>query len=398
MSDKKFIDLFAGCGGLSLGLRRAGWKSLFAVEANPDAFLTYSKNHLKDASDWPDWLPQVAHRIEDVLGNYRTELAALKGSVQLVAGGPPCQGFSMAGRRRANDPRNQAVNHYLEFLKLVEPQMVLLENVRGFMTMRHERDDTYSQYAKIELEKLGYEVDSKLLIASDWGVPQRRPRFFIVAWKSNGDTEQDPFADLELQRESFLLARKLPTKRAVTVGEAIGDLTISTATLIDNLDGGVGGFKQIDYKPPKKKTGYLAQMRKGAQGSLSDLRLPKHSDVVRQRFADILASCRPGYPLTVEDRKRYNMQKRSLIPLSAEMSSRTITTLPDDMIHYSEPRILTVRECARLQSFPDSFKFYGPYTTGGDRRQYSCPRYTQVGNAVPPLLAEALGEMLMELS
>lgn len=397
MSDRRFIDLFAGCGGLSLGLRRAGWESLFAVEANADAFLTYSENHLKDETDWPDWLPKTSHRIEDVLETYHTELEALKGSVQLVAGGPPCQGFSMAGRRRSNDPRNKAVNHYLKFLKLVEPQIVLLENVRGFMTMRHERDDTYSQYAKIELEKLGYSVKSKLLIASDWGVPQRRPRFFIVAWKADGETEQSPFEHLEIQRESFLRARKLPTKRPVTVGEAIGDLTISTATLVDNVDGGVSGFKQIDYKAPKKTTGYLAQMRKGAKGNLSDLRLAKHSDAVRQRFADILASCRPGHPLTVEDRKRYNMQKRSLIPLAENMSSRTITTLPDDMIHYLEPRILTVRECARLQSFPDSFKFHGPYTTGGDRRQHSCPRYTQVGNAVPPLLAEALGEMLMGL-
>lgn len=336
MSDKKYIDLFAGCGGLSLGLRRAGWKSIFAVEANEDAFLTYKNNHLQNDKAWPDWLPQTAHRIEEVIKNHRADLESMKGQITLVAGGPPCQGFSMAGRRRANDPRNQAVNHYLEFLKLVEPKMVLLENVRGFMTMRHEREDTYSKYVEIELEKLGYQVSSKLLLASDWGVPQKRPRFFIIAWKADHAKKVNPFSILHAHREKFLTARKLPTKRAVTVGEAIGDLRVYPAKLVANEDGGVKGFEQIDYISPKKKGAYLAQMRKGARGKLGDLRLPRHSNAVRNRFSDILENCRPGYPISAEDRKKYNMLKRSLIPLSREMPSRTITTLPDDMIHYSE--------------------------------------------------------------
>lgn len=393
-----FIDLFAGCGGLSLGLRKAGWKPLFAVEAHADAFATYRHNHIGSDHSWPDWLPMGPMRIEQVIEDHRSQLEELAGHVGLVAGGPPCQGFSTAGRRRPDDPRNQMVRHYLDFLSLVQPSFVLLENVRGFTTMQHEDAGSYADHVFNELEKLGYDVWNDLLMASDWGVPQRRPRFFFVAARKGLLAGVDPFLRLRVARKDFLNERGLPTDREVTAAEAIGDLRVAGKRLKVCEDGGVSGFEEIEYSPPDQPAGYVGMMRSGAAGQPSGLRLPRHSSAVKSRFSEVLRTCPAGRPLTPEHRAHLGMKKRSLTLLAADKASCTITTLPDDIIHYAEARILTVRECARLQSFPDSFEFMGPYTTGGPQRRNACPRYTQVGNAVPPLLGEAIGEMLLGLA
>ena len=121
------------------------------------------------------------------------------------------------------------------------------------------------------------------------------------------------------------------------------------------------------------------------------MRLARHREDVRARFARIISECRQGVRMDDESRKTYRLKKHRIYPMAAGQPAPTITTLPDDILHYSEPRILTVRECARLQSFPDWFAFKGKFTTGGDRRTKECPRYTQVGNAVPPYLARAIG-------
>src|SRR5258708_29034612 len=130
-----FIDAFAGCGGLSLGLLRAGWHGLFAIEKDRFAFETLKANFLAERSrysyNWPDWLEQRPWCIEDFLKQHRSSLARLRGRVELLAGGPPCQGFSSAGRRRAVDPRNELVERYLELIELVQPKIVLMENVLG---------------------------------------------------------------------------------------------------------------------------------------------------------------------------------------------------------------------------------------------------------------------------
>lgn len=122
------IDLFAGCGGLSLGLYQAGWQGLFAIEKNAFAFETLKFNLIdnKNHFDWPEWLPQKAHDINDVLKKNAKQLKALRGQVDLVAGGPPCQGFSMAGKRVEDDLRNQLVFSYIKFIKLVRPKMLLI--------------------------------------------------------------------------------------------------------------------------------------------------------------------------------------------------------------------------------------------------------------------------------
>jgi DNA (cytosine-5)-methyltransferase 1 len=110
----------------------------------------------------------------------------------------------------------------------------------------------------------------------------------------------------------------------------------------------------------------------------------------------MLAECQPGKKVSAQYRAANDLNKVCIVPMAADQPAATLTTIPDDMIHYSQPRVLTVRECARLQSFPDWFQFKSKYTTGGKRRKVECPRYTQVGNAVPPLLGEALGRALKE--
>ncbi len=130
-----FIDIFAGCGGLSLGLMQAGWTGLFAIEQDVNAFQTLHDNLLLSNTayqfEWPSWLPKTPHSVTDVLGKYRNNIASLEGHVDMLVGGPPCQGFSMAGRRDPNDPRNRLVEAYLEFVNLIKPRIVLIENVRG---------------------------------------------------------------------------------------------------------------------------------------------------------------------------------------------------------------------------------------------------------------------------
>jgi DNA (cytosine-5)-methyltransferase 1 len=132
-------------------------------------------------------------------------------------------------------------------------------------------------------------------------------------------------------------------------------------------------------------------MQRDFKGAMDSMRLARHREDVRTRFAKILKECPQGVRMNEANRERFGLKKHRIYPMCSTQPAPTITTLPDDVLHYSEPRILTVRECARLQSFPDWFEFKGKYTTGGALRKKECPRYTQVGNAVPPLLARALG-------
>jgi DNA (cytosine-5)-methyltransferase 1 len=130
-----FIDLFAGCGGLSLGMSLAGWQGVFAIEKADDAFKTFEANFLSGPAsirfEWPNWLEKRAHSIEDVLRNHEADIRRLRGSIDVVAGGPPCQGFSFAGRRNKNDPRNRLFEQYVQFVSDVQPKVVVLENVNG---------------------------------------------------------------------------------------------------------------------------------------------------------------------------------------------------------------------------------------------------------------------------
>ncbi|MCO1334535.1 DNA cytosine methyltransferase [Microbulbifer sp. OS29] len=399
-----FIDLFSGCGGLSLGLLSSGWRGLFAVERSPHAFSTYRHNLVDNKKfnfDWPSWLPCREVDVEVLIKKYSVNLKGLKGKVDLIAGGPPCQGFSPAGRRNPDDPRNKMAENYIKIVKIVKPKMLLLENVRGFNipfngTSGNDESIPYSEVVKRRLEAVGYNVEYQVVLSADWGVPQLRPRFILIAVRSDIGINWSPFITLKENRKDFLLKRGLNPNRPVTVKQAIDDLKVSNKELIDCIDSDVKGFKQILYRSPKGGSRYIKLMRKGMKPDRmpNSLRIPKHRPEVIDRFSQILTESPKGKSLSPEIRAKFKLKKHTITPLCPNKPAATITTLPDDILHYEEPRIPTVREMARLQSFPDWFDFLGRYTTGGKFRREMCPRYTQVGNAVPPLLGEALGELM----
>ncbi|ACA15992.1 DNA-cytosine methyltransferase [Methylobacterium sp. 4-46] len=392
------IDLFAGCGGLSLGLGAAGFSILFSVEAHPDAFATYRHNLLDARPDqhvWPSWLEKRAWRAEELFTTHRAELVGLRGKVDLLAGGPPCQGFSTNGLRHPDDPRSAMVDVYLQYVAAVQPRLVLLENVVGFRSMKHRTGGSYSDYVTRELDRLGYQAWSDVLRAADWGVPQRRPRFVLLAAPKGTLPGVDPLQRLRVARKSFLVSRKLGPK-STGAEAAISDLVEVDDDLELDDEWGKFGFRKL-RRAESISSAYQELMRLGCHNQPSDMRLPRHSAASTRRMQDILDTCERGVCLRPGDRLRLGIAKRSTTPLDAGAPAPTISTLPDDFVHYARPRSMTVREHARLQSFPDWFEFRGPYTTGGPQRKGACPKFTQVGNAVPPLLAEALGETLRAL-
>ncbi len=401
----RFVDLFAGCGGLSLGLSMAGWQGVFSVEKSVDAFATFSANFCNEDArykfDWPEWLPVEATTTAKLLSDHRSKLAALRGEIDLLAGGPPCQGFSTAGKREGEDPRNRLADEYAEIVELVQPKYILLENVRGFQMPFAEDELAYSDRVALRLAnsgEFGYEVFSELLDASDYGVPQMRKRFIMIGIRKDlNHCHEDPIKLVKENNPRFREVRHL-NGHQIGVSEAISDLEIRGQQLRDYEP--FPGFKTIKYNGRRNLTDFQRLMRADVdQGFDPDsMRLPNHRPEIVKRFSTILKNCPKGVTLSAENRKKYSTKKQCLTPLHPKKLARTVTTLPDDMIHYSEPRILTVRENARLQTFPDWFSFRGKYTTGGHRRKSECPRYSQVGNAVPPLLAEALGETLREIA
>lgn len=393
-----FIDVFAGCGGLSLGLLQAGLQGILAVEHDEYAFETLKANLLVDNArhrfSWPSWLPKKPITVEALLTQHETELKALRGSIDIMAGGPPCQGFSSAGRRRIDDPRNQLFESYVELVKLMQPRVLLIENVRGFtVDFQGKGKGEISNYAD-ELRALlskEYHVCEQLLDLSRFGVPQLRTRYFLIAFQI-GMGVKNPFDLLEERLPSYL--RSLRLQVPVSSWAAISDLEIDRGGAQPSRD--TAGFEEICYTAPI--THYQRLMASDSDGP-SDLRLARHKKEIVERFATIIelshAEGRLNTTISEDIRIRFGIKKRALRVLDPDRPSPTITSMPDDLLHYKEPRTLTVRENARLQGFPDWFEFRGKYTTGGDRRRREVPRFTQVANAVPPLVARAIGEMLV---
>ena len=382
----------------------AGWKGVFSVEKSDDAFSTFKHNLCEDGGRyqfaWPDWLPCKPTTTGALIQDFGNQLKALRGSIDLIAGGPPCQGFSMAGLRGSDDPRNRLTEEYIQIVRLVEPKFLLLENVRGFQRAFTEDELAYSERVAQSLSsagEYGYEVYSELLDTSQFGVPQMRKRFIMICIRKDVCSyDEDPLKKLKASIPEFRDHRSL-NGHHIGVREALSDLEIRDVTPTEYPDN--PRFKQIKYTGRRKLTAFQSLMRADLDSRFApdSLRLANHRAEIVERFKQILAECPRGKALSPENREKYSTNKQCLTPLHPTMLARTVTTLPDDMIHYSEPRILTVRENARLQTFPDWFAFKGKYTTGGHRRKHECPRYTQVGNAVPPLLAEAVGETLIKL-
>ena len=397
------IDLFAGCGGLSLGLYQAGWEGLFAIEKNAFAFETLKFNLIENKKhfQWPDWLPQTEHDINEVLEKYPKQLEALRGKVDLVAGGPPCQGFSMAGKRVEDDVRNQLVFSYIKFIELVQPKMILFENVKGFTyafdkgKSASSENEPYSHKVICGLGDLGYNVKPHVIDFSEYGVPQRRKRFILVGIRKELGSPDRFEALLKANRDEFLAQKGLSCIN--TLHDAISDLLRSNGEVPSpdrkGFYSGIYGKKNLTAYQKWMRDNY-PKTHKIADSHSFAKQTPDKINCYKRLLAEYPQR---GKRIDGEAREQWGIKQRGITILDPNVVSPTITGSPDDYLHYSEPRIMTVRECARIQSFPDWYEIKKKYTTGGKMRKLEVPRYTQIGNAIPPLFAEQAGIVLKQM-
>ena len=390
-----YIDLFAGCGGLSTGLLEAGWTGLFVVEKNVDAFATLRHNLINRTNHfkWPNWLTVSEHDIDEIIRNHGEDLIDLRGSVKLIAGGPPCQGFSMAGRRDKNDQRNKLVKSYIKFIRLVEPEAIVFENVYGFTVNFKDKKGTkqYSSYVVRALKRSGYKTHYNIINMANYGVPQNRKRFILVALKHGNP--KDVFTYLQSNRFDFCNTKGITT--TTSISDAISDLEKAHGTApcpdMKGFQSGLYGQVQSSYQN-------LLRQGAGQIGAVADShRFVNHRKDTIDLHKRLLTSAPRGKRITPANCPVEGLNRRGVTVLDPREPAPTITSIPDEIIHYNEPRILTVREHARIQSFPDWFEFKGKYTSGGISRKKEVPRYTQVGNAVPPLFAEQIGIALLHV-
>lgn len=404
-----YIDFFSGCGGLSLGLGSSGWNGVFAIEIDPMAFQTFKHNLIDSKSirhhfdSWPEWLSVEPHAIEDVLEDpsIRSNLLSLSGKIMLVAGGPPCQGFSVAGARNGKDPRNLLVFKQIEAIKILKPSFVIIENVGGFekrFVSRPSDDRTISvaEEALNELIKAGYNVGKVRVNAANCGVPQVRHRVILFGISKEllpdvnaAELFEDTLAKVAIEQRQEL---GLAVDRYVNVKEAISDLAGDETV----SDPEFPNYKTCRYL--KVESAYQELMRK----NVSSLEIPtshrfnKHSAKIIDLIKLAQKTQLPGR-LSKDFLYENNCHSNKRYVLDTTIPSSTLTTAPDELFHYKQPRIVTLREMARLQSFPDDFSFYGRYTLNGPSRGIDVPRNAQIGNAIPPLVGRAFGKAIMEI-
>lgn len=345
MASPSFLDLFSGAGGLSLGLSRAGWEPLLAVDHWPDAVATYRRNfHDHDIVDMD---------IRDLTAARCAQL--LEESPEWVVGGPPCQGFSTVGKRRRYDPRNLLVGEFHRIVKTLRPAGFVLENVLGLKDMGFE-SDVIALFAE-----LGYDVTFHVLRAADHGVPQLRRRVVFVG-----------------HRERGFFRRPAPTLREaeyVTVWDAIGDLPAV----------GPGDTAWAYDRPPS--TAYQYDMRRGSEALQGHTASNHPAHLVRAISFIPDGGNRRAIPDDLQPRSGFHNSYSRLssghpaVAVTSNMGKPSATRC----IHPFQDRGLTAREGARLQSFPDRYWFEGGVTS----------QRLQIANAVPPLLAEMLGDRLL---
>ena len=426
------IDLFCGAGGCSEGLLQAGFHILFSSDISDMVEATYTNRHkqlglIQGENTWFE-----RSDIKDLSGDIiRDRISRLKifengpiPEIDLIIGGPSCQGFSRAGRRDKSDPRNMLFGEYVRVINDIRPKYIVLENVEGFMDMQfldyvgltgiHYPDGSITpDILRSELFEIGYDtLEPKVLNAAAFGVPQRRNRAIFIGYRRGLEAPIYPVPILE-------------EKEYIYLKDAISDL------IHDDI---------IRKKNSKKLSQYQKESRLGRTPDINgktikstkflNNELSKLTDVVTERFS-LFKEGETGSNL----RKRIKTEgidisdKPALISLCSEKlnldkidvvkkfstacdddmaidilltkknvrqrwdskkPSSTVVSIADDYISPWEARTFSVREMARCQSFDDSFEFLGKRTTGGLKRRVEIPQYTQVGNAVPPLLAKAV--------
>lgn len=431
------VDLFAGCGGLSLGFENAAFTPVFVNELNKDAISTYLLNrhhelggedfaengalHCNDAHDLKGkrleqlisdlaCIPEIDFRFD----NGVSETSGAGSTLDVLAGGPPCQGYSGIGIRRSyavdrkEIPSNHLYGRMAQIIRRLRPRIFLFENVRGLLNARWTREDGDLIFpeVKIEFRKIpGYEVRWSLVYAKDYGVPQNRPRVLLVGIRKDilsACSFLDPAADPEdAVNCGFLPAGE--SGAFPDLSELLGDLVdTKVPAILRSGDFKPGPFETRTY-PRAAKTDIQKYLRSPPSWDpdrrlvLTEQEYSKHKWEVVDKFDHMLKNS-GAIP------EKYQTKKFSQRVLKERWGNGepniTATSLPDDYVHYCQPRILTVREWARLQLFPDWYLFSGKRTTGGIRRagnplaglfDREVPKYTQIGNAVPVALAERVG-------
>lgn len=406
------IDLFAGCGGLSLGLEQAGFEPVLVNELSPDAMGTYLKNReddhplLKEKYNINDVKELVLNdklrkeMFEGMKKDYKLPKMKEGLGVDLLVGGPPCQGYSGIGHRRSYsvDKKQLPSNHLYEdmafLIDQVRPKIFLFENVKGLLSARWTSDGEKGEIWKDVQKKFadipGYHTHPQLVYAKDYGVPQNRPRVLLVGIRDDIDVSK--FMNTKKPADGFLPD---PTYDFPSPLELLGDL-------VD--DSYENGGKTEKYPSPaqNKVQKWLRTEKHGTKvakkgDKLTDHEYSKHSPKIVEKFKHMISN-KGQIPESMQTKK---FAQRVLGKEWPEGGPNiTATSLPDDYVHFTQPRSLTVREWARLQMFPDWYQFAGKRTTGGIRRagnpkagihDREVPKYTQIGNAVPVKLAYEIG-------
>lgn len=337
------IDLFSGCGGMSYGFAQQGFNIIAGIDNWNDALVTFTKNHAGSKGIIAD------------LSNFNPEdLDKISENIDVVIGGPPCQGFSISGKRDPNDPRNQLYKGFLKVVEHFKPKAFVLENVPNLVSMKSGKikDSLLNAF-----NALGYEVKYKIILASDYGVPQNRKRVVFVGMLSRNNFE---FPEGNYSNPS----------NKISCSEAISDLP---EFFIED-----GTEKRT---PPQSNYQFL--MRKKTD-KIFNHQIMKHD----KKTIETVALVPDGGNYKDLPNHLQNTRKVHIAwtRYCSYKPSLTIDTGHRHHFHYKFNRVPTVRESARLQSFPDHFIFYGSKTS----------QYKQVGNAVPPLVAEKIAKALLK--
>ncbi|CAC9656629.1 DNA-cytosine methyltransferase (EC [uncultured Gammaproteobacteria bacterium] len=460
----KYIDLFAGCGGLSLGFESVGFKLGLAIEKSPMASETFYHNLIKPLDSDKSWKTYLNQSTEKKIetGLYVGETITLLENEEfidqlkeklpltdLIIGGPPCQGFSMAGKRNPKDHRNELPWQFLEYVEIFKPKAVLMENVVGMRRRfnKHNEDSPFQKIKKVLESGVGnsenspqYIVQELQLNAMHYGVPQHRPRVFLLGIRKDIAEVKSLTATTDIWFSSNFFDGNIgsplcpiPTikeKDILSVYDAIGDL-------YDEEN------RNLKYLNILNKKSAFKKVIKHKKEELSNHNLRNHSDKIKKRFRLYQYFSEQGISTKVfniaskynatSDKVYYHEIEKALVnakvpalspddmviardknelidtvlelatkkhsqrPLKAIEPSPTVVSIPDDVIHPTLARTMTVREQARFQSFPDYFEFKSKETTGGAMRKVDVPQYTQVGNAVPPLMAKVIAQHIKDL-
>lgn len=363
------IELFAGSGGSLLGLDMAGFNTVIANEIHPHPCLTLKKN-------FPN-TKVVEASIVGLSGEELIKKAGLTkrqlGEIDLIAGGPPCQGFSTAGLKNPTDPRNNLIGEFLRIVDELKPKYFLMENVSGLTTMY--KGELFKNYLKT-IESIGYKYKYKILKVADYGVPQMRKRLIVIGAR-DGEPPEFPKPTHENPKDRNLSSSRL--KPYTTCGEALSDLPAINQ-----------GETATEYTIAPK-TEFQKYARSGSK-HLSNHQASKHREATMAYYGLVPAG---GTSLDIPKEIRNGKQGVQRFPLNS--LARTITTEPTDFLHPTLNRIPTIRELARIQTYPDWFEFLGQRTTGNKMRRLGyCSQSQQVGNSIPPLFAKALGSVIIK--